>query len=71
MDDTNKGAPAGVSFRWEGTEDQEHRELMKACKSRCKQWGKEDCPRPDHWCDECEVDAHWEMRISPKEPRHD
>lgn len=47
---------------WYGTEDQQERELLKACKARCKQWGKEDCPRPDHFCAECEMDMAFALR---------
>lgn len=47
---------------WHGSEDDAHRERVKACKSRCKQWGKEDCPRPDHFCDECESDMALALR---------
>lgn len=47
---------------WYGSEDQQERELLKACKARCKQWGKEDCPRPDHFCTECEMDMAFALR---------
>jgi hypothetical protein len=52
---------------WTGTEDDRERELLAACKARCKQWGKEDCPRPDHFCDECESDMAVALRTrNPK-----
>lgn len=50
------------SIYWTGSEDDQHRELMKACKARCKQWGKEDCPHPDHFCDECHSDMAVALR---------
>lgn len=53
-----------TTIYWSGTEEQQHRELAKACKSRCKQYGKADCPRPDVWCDECEHDQAVAMRTT-------
>jgi hypothetical protein len=52
---------------WTGTEDQQHRELQKACKARCKQWGSEDCPQPDIWCPECEHDMAVALRTHDPE----
>lgn len=49
-------------IHWSGSEDDQHRELMRACKARCKQWGKSGCPRPDHFCDECEHDMAKALR---------
>ncbi len=49
---------------WSGTEEQQHRKLAKACKARCKQYGSEDCPRPDIWCAECEHDQAVAMRTT-------
>lgn len=47
---------------WAGTEDDQERELLLACKSRCKQDGKDGCPRPDHFCTECEHDMAVALR---------
>jgi hypothetical protein len=57
----------GTTIYWIGTEDDEERELLKACNARCKQWGDEDCPRPDHYCTECEYDKAIALRtLDPK-----
>ncbi|TCU34030.1 hypothetical protein [Rhizobium azibense] len=47
---------------WTGSEDDQERELVKACTARCKQWSEEDCPRPDHFCAECEHDMAVALR---------
>jgi hypothetical protein len=39
------------------TEDEQFELERKECKERCAQWGKSDCPRPDHTCSECQYDA--------------
>lgn len=52
---------------WIASEDDRHREILKACKERCKRYGKADCPRPDHACDECEDDVNLKFRVSKEE----
>lgn len=54
----------GRAYAWEGPEDLYDKQVIRACKARCKQWGKEDCPRLDHICSECEHDAHVAMSRS-------
>lgn len=49
---------------WIASEDERHKALLKACRARCKQYGKVDCPRPDHACDECEDDVNMKFRVS-------
>lgn len=43
------------TYEWAGTEDQQHRERMKACRSRRKAYPDDDCDR-DGSCYECEQD---------------
>lgn len=55
-------------FQWRGTEDEQFRELDKACKARCNREGDEDCPHEDHWCAECEYDMAWALRVRKSDP---
>ena len=41
---------------WEGTEEQEHAERMKACRERRAQWGEDDCDLKDGSRSECTHD---------------
>ena len=52
----------GETIYWTGSEDEEHRELLKACEARCRRWGKDGCPQPDHFCDECQHDMAVALR---------
>jgi len=49
---------SGVTITWSGTEDQQWAERIKACQSRCKQWGYTDCADEggEGICAECEDD---------------
>lgn len=40
------------TFEWRGTEDQQHRERMKACRERRRAYPDDDCDR-DGSCCEC------------------
>jgi hypothetical protein len=44
----------GDAVQWQGTEDSQHAERMKACKARCQRWG--DCDEGDGSCAECDSD---------------
>jgi len=63
-DGTGRHQETGHVIYWTGSEDDQHRELERACKARCKQWGKDDCPRPDHYCAECESDMAMALRTT-------
>lgn len=51
---------------WIGTEDQQHEERMKACRSRRKQWPDDECDR-DGKCDECSYDMMIALRVPKAE----
>lgn len=48
-------APVGGAseYHWEGSEEEQHRERMKACSARRKQYGQSSCDEKDGSCDEC------------------
>ena len=50
-------------IHWRGTEDQQHKARMKACRSRRKKHGQGDCPEKDGSCDECTYDMAVALRI--------
>lgn len=52
---------------WRGSEDEEHRERMKACKARRKQWGQASCAEKDGSCPECDHDMAVALRITKEE----
>jgi hypothetical protein len=59
-------AESEKTIYWEGSEDDQERELDRACEARCNQDGQEDCPRPEHYCTECEMDMAFALRF-PKD----
>lgn len=55
--DTKRLEAATRTYEWRGTEDQQHRERIRACRSRRKTYPDDDCDR-DGSCTECEYDMH-------------
>ncbi|HEY5793429.1 MAG TPA: hypothetical protein VIU82_00315 [Bosea sp. (in: a-proteobacteria)] len=49
---------------WIGTEDDQHRERIKACRARCKLYGRSSCEDKDGSCDECEEDMAHALRVT-------
>lgn len=58
------GIKNGETIFWYGSEDEHEREMIKACQARCKQDDEDGCPRPDHFCTECEMDAAFALRTT-------
>lgn len=56
-----------MRIEWEGTEAQQHRARMKACRERRAQWG-DDC-EGDGSCEECEMDMAEAMETSASRAR--
>jgi hypothetical protein len=50
------------TIRWSGTEDEQHRERMRACRARRAQWGEDDCEEKDGSCAECAYDMAVALR---------
>ena len=49
---------------WMGSEEDEQRERLKACKARIAQYGDDDMCEHDGMCGECEHDMAVALRVS-------
>lgn len=54
----------GATIHWQGTQEQEIAERMKACRERRAEWGENCCEEKDGSCSECEYDMAVALRVT-------